>query len=78
MWDGGACANWGSLLGLGLFTVAVLAGLYTKVGASSTTGHTGLSDQHTVNVLVICFEIGLLLITMRIAVWTIARHGIQI
>jgi hypothetical protein len=76
--DSGACANWGSLLGLGLFTVAVLAGLYTKAGKSSTTGRGELSDQHTVNVLVICFEIGLLLITMVITVWTIAQHGIQI
>ncbi len=76
--DSGALANWAALLGLMLFTSAVLAGLYTQAGESSTTRRNELSDQHTVNVTVICFEIVLLLATIGITLLTVAQHAIQI
>ncbi len=76
--DSGAWADWASLLGLALFTAAVLSGLYTNAGANSTTNQNDLSDQHTVNVLVTCCEIVLLLTTIGITLLTVAQHAIQI
>lgn len=68
----------GTLLGLALFTGAVLAGLYTretKAKSYSTARSAVVVDQHMVNILVASAEIVLLGITIIIVLWIAFWHG---
>lgn len=73
--DGGEAE---ALLTVLLFALAVLAALLTRGGTGSTSKRDDLSDQHTVNVLVVSFEIVLLLTTIGITLYTVIRHGIVV
>lgn len=66
------------MLGLGLFTCAVLAGMFTNSDESNMLSSGDLSDQHTVNVLVMLAEIVLLIITVLITLVVVYHNQVSV
>lgn len=69
---------WYEFLAMLVFFGAVIAGMYTHSPVSHNRQALGMVDQHTVNMLVMIFEIALLFITIGIMAWKIIAYQMTV